>query len=310
MFSVKPFKSILQLIQAFPDEQTCINHLEQLRWEGNVVSPFNSESKVYKCSNNRYKCSSTNKYFNVRTGTIFENSKIPLQQWFIAIYLFATNKRSISSYTLAEEMNITQKSSWFLLQRIRYATEHESFKKEMEGVIEVDETFVGGKNKNRHWDKKVEKSQGRSFKDKTPVLGIYSDGKVQCTVIPDTKASSIQPIVKETVKKDSIIVSDEWHGYRGLEGEYIHEIVDHGRGQYVNASGFTTNSIEGFWNQLKRTFIGTYANVVSRKHMQKYVNEVSFRYNYRDNSVSERLNILLVNTNGRRLKYSTLVGHG
>lgn len=134
MFSCKPFKSILDLVKAFPDEQSCIDHLEWIRWNGKVISPFGSSSRVYKCSNNRYKCSATNKYFNVRTGTIFEGTKIPLQQWILAIYLFTTSKKGISSYTLATELNITQKTAWFLLSRIRYAMDHETFLKEMQGI--------------------------------------------------------------------------------------------------------------------------------------------------------------------------------
>ena len=110
MLELKPFKSILDLLREFPDEQTCINHLETLRWNGNIISPFDINSKTYKCSGNKYKCKNSGKYFNVLTGTIFENTKIPLQTWFLAIYLFTTHNKGISSYTLATELNITQKS--------------------------------------------------------------------------------------------------------------------------------------------------------------------------------------------------------
>jgi transposase-like protein len=310
MFSVAPFKSLMQLAKAFPDDQSCIDHLEWLRWQGNVVSPFNSNSKVYKCKNNRYKCSATNKYFNVLTGTIFENTKIKLQHWFLAIYLFTVHKKGISSYQLAEELAITQKTAWFMLQRIRYAMEHENFIKEMEGVVEVDETFVGGKNKNRHWDKKVKNSQGRSFKDKTPVLGMLNrDSHVQCVVIPDTKTESIQPIIRDRVKPGSVIISDEWNAYRGLASDYGHMVVDHGRGQYVNALGATTNTIEGFWSGFKKGLIGIYHNVVSRKHLQRYANEFSFRYNTRKYDTQERFYLLLQGTNNKRLTYKALTAH-
>lgn len=305
MFSLKPFKSILDLVKAFPDEQSCIDHLEWLRWGGSVVSPFSESSKVYKCSSNRYKCATTNKYFNVRTGTIFEGTKIPLQNWFVAIYLFTVSNKGISSYTLATEMNITQKSSWFLLSRIRYAINHETFISHMEGVVQVDETFVGGKNKNRHWDKKVKNSQGRSFKDKTPVVGLLSEGNVKCVVVDDTKSNSIHPVVINNVKPGSILVSDEWPAYSGLSKLYQHEIVDHGRGQYVNANGFTTNSIEGFWSQFKRTLGGTYIKV-SRKHLQKYCNEITYRFNTRMMNIEEKFNLTILNS-GHRLKYIDLI---
>lgn len=309
MFSVKPFKSVLDLVKAFPTEQACIEHLEWIRWDGNVVSPFDENSKVYRCKNNRYKCTSTNKYFNVLTNTIFENTKIPLQNWFVAIYLFTVHKKGISSYQLAEELSITQKSAWFLLSRIRYAMEHSSFIKEMEGTVQIDETFVGGKNKNRHKDKKVENSQGRSYKDKTPILGMVDEnGKVKCFVVPDTKKESVQPIVRANVKAGSTIYTDEWHAYRGLNKEYDHQYVDHAKKQYVN--GFiTTNQIENFWSHLKRGIIGVY-HFATKKHLQKYADEFSFRYNFRDETVNDKFNIFLKATNNKRLTYANLTAHG
>jgi transposase-like protein len=307
MFSVKPFKSVLDLIKAFPDEQSCIDHLELLRWDGNVVSPFDSSSKVYKVKGNKYKCVNSNKYFNVRTGTIFENTKIPLQTWFLAIYIISSHKKGISSYQLASDLDITQKSAWFMLQRIRYAMEHDMFKKFMEGTVQVDETFVGGRNKNRHWDKKVENSQGRSFKDKTPVVGLLSEGNVKCIVVDNTKGESLHPAVLNNVKPGSILISDEWGGYSGLNKYYHHEIVDHGRGQYVNAAGFTTNGIENFWSQFKKQLIGIHHNRVTKKHLQRYADESSFRYNSRELKTDERLNLLLGGTIGKRLTYKALI---
>lgn len=303
----KPIKSILDLLKAFPTEQSCVEYFEQIIWEGNPVSPFDAASTVYKCSNNRYKCKNTNKYFNVRTGTIFEGTKIPLKQWLVAIYIFTSHKKGISSHQLAKDLDVTQKTAWFMLQRIRYAMEHQTFRKEMEGVIEVDETFVGGKNKNRHWDKKVEHSQGRSFKDKTPVLGILEKGgNVRCVVIPDTKAESIQPIIREQVKPGSTICSDEWHAYRGLSDKYNHSVVDHGRGQYVNPEGATTNTIEGFWSHFKRGINGIY-HKTTRKHLQGYANEFAFRYNFRERPISEKINLFLESVVGKRLTYQRLI---
>lgn len=167
------FKSILDLIKAFPDEQSCINHLEQLRWNSEVVSPFNAESKVYKCAGNKYKCKETGKYFNVRTATIFDNTKIPLQKWFMALYLFSSHKKGISSHQLAKDIDVTQKSAWFLLHRLRYAFEHDNFKSIVGSEpIEIDESYCGGLEKNKHNSKKEKGTQGRSTKSKTPVLGL------------------------------------------------------------------------------------------------------------------------------------------
>lgn len=331
MFSTAPFSSIFDLLKAFPTEQSCIDFLEKVIWKGNVVSPFDSTSKVYKCHNNKYKCKNTNKYFNVRTGTIFEGTKIPLRQWFLTIYLFTSHKKGISSHQLAKDIDITQKTAWFMLQRIRYGMEHASFLKRMEGTIEVDETFVGGKNKNRHKDKKVENSQGRSFKDKTPVMGmlereistqterphklipgkvvkeklITKESRITCRVVPDTKAKSVQPIIFNTVKDGSTVYSDEWWAYNGLNKSYNHSIIDHARGQYKNEDT-CTNSIEGFWSHLKRGIFGIY-HQVSRKHLQKYANEFVFRYNFRKETTSNRFNLFLQATSGKRLTYHCLI---
>lgn len=255
-------KSLFDLQKTFPDEQSCIDYLENLIWAGTPVSPFDPESKVYKCKGNKYKCKNSGKYFNIRTNTFMESSKIPLQKWLFAIWIITSFKKGISSIQLAKEIGVTQKSAWFLAHRVRTAfgmNNDEPF----EGICEADETFVGGKNKNRHKDKKVAQSQGRSFKDKTPVIGILQRGKseiidgkrvttsasrVRCIVASNTRRESIQPFIKETVSKDSVLISDEWHGYKGLENGYDHHIVDHGKKQYVDFDNpeIHSNSIESF----------------------------------------------------------------
>ena len=144
------FNTILDLIKAFPDEQSCIDHLESLRWiNGNVVSPFAPSSKVYKCANNRYRCKDTSKYFNVKTSTLFDNSKIELQKWFLAIWLVTSHKKGISSIQLSKDIGVTQKTAWFMLQRIRNCFGFDN-DNDLSNEVEVDETYVGGKNKNKH----------------------------------------------------------------------------------------------------------------------------------------------------------------
>ncbi|WP_118951844.1 IS1595 family transposase [Taibaiella helva] len=331
MFSVKPFKSLTQLLAAFPNEQSVIDHLEFIRWNGNVVSPFDPTSKVYKCKGNKYRCLNTKKYFNVRTNSIFENSKIPLQTWLMAIYLFTTSKRGISSYTMADQLGITQKSSWFLLSRIRYAMDHPAFAEQLSGEVESDESFFGGKNKNRHHDKKVEKSQGRSFKDKTPVLGLverseytiverpnkndpikkvkeknyHKISRVKCQVVENTGMAAIQPHILKIVEPGSALFTDEWQGYNGMDAYYDHEITDHSKGQYVNGDA-STNRCENFWSQMKRSIIGVYYKT-SRKHLQKYADEMSFRFNFRTNSISEKLDLFLQSASTKRLSYKMLI---
>jgi transposase-like protein len=300
------FNSILELIRTFHNEQSCIDYLEQLRWKNGVVSPFDSLSKVYKCSNNKYRCKNTGKYFNVRTNTIFEGSKISLQKWFITIYLYTSHKRGISSYQLAKDLAVTQKTAWFLLQRLRYATEHEAFVKEFEGIVQCDETFVGGKNKNRHKDKKVPQSQGRSFKDKTPVFGAIekSTGLVKAIVVRDTKVKTIQPLLHQHIKYGSHVMTDEWHAYKGINKYFEHSFVDHGRKQYANEDT-TTNAIECFWSHLKRSIIGVYY-FTSKKHLQLYLNEMTFRYNTKQMKTDRRFDLFLEKTEEKRLTWHSL----
>lgn len=301
------FSSILDLIRAFPNEQSCIDYLTQLRWKNGVVSPFDTTSKVYVCKDNRYKCKNTGKYFNARTNTIFEGSKISLQNWFIAIYLYTSHKRGISSYQLARDLAVTQKTAWFILQRLRYATEHEAFQKAFEGIVQCDETFVGGKNKNRHKDKKVPQSQGRSFKDKVPVFGAIeeSTGWVKAIVVSDTKGQTIKPLLYQHIKQDSHVMTDEWTAYKNI-GNYFHThtYVDHAKKQYAD-EGTTTNAIECFWSHLKRSIIGVYYKT-SKRHLQLYLNEMTFRYNTKELRTDKRFEMYLEKTQQKRLTWQSL----
>ena len=148
------FNTILDLLKTFPNEQSCIDHLESLRWvNADVVSPFDPFSKVYKCANNRYRCKETGKYFNVKTSTLFDNSKIELQKWFLAIWLVTSHKKGISSIQLSKDIGVTQKTAWFMLQRIRNCFGFDN-DNNLSNEVEVDETYVGGKNKNKHNTKK------------------------------------------------------------------------------------------------------------------------------------------------------------
>jgi transposase-like protein len=298
------FESIKELLKAFPDEQTCIDHLSELRWNGDVVSPFDITSKVYKCAGNKYKCKNTGKYFNVRTATLFDNTKVELQTWFLAIYLITNHKKGISSLQLGKDLNITQKTAWFMLQRIRncFGIVNGS---EQNNEVEMDETFVGGKNKNRHADKKVDNSQGRSVKDKTSVfLMVERDGRLVAKVVENTSGQSLTPEVVKHVSASAKIYSDEWTGYNSLQRIYDHSFVKHNQGEFVNGR-IRTNTIENFWSILKRGIIGIY-HFTSKKHLQKYVDEFVFRFNGRNQSTSFRFNSMLANSE-YRLNYKQLI---
>jgi transposase-like protein len=298
------FNSILDLLKAFPNEQACIDHLEALRWGDNITSPFDSTSTVYKCKGNKYRCKNTGKYFNVKTGTMFDNTKVELQKWFLAIYIVTSHKKGISSLQLSKDIDVTQKTAWFMLQRIRNCFGISDNDK-LDNEVEIDETFVGGKNKNRHPDKKVENSQGRSFKDKTPVVGmIERKGKLIAKVTTDTKGETLTPEIIKTVKQSASVISDEGLGYNSLKRIYDHSFVKHNEGEYVNGKIYT-NTIEGFWSLLKRGITGIY-HFTTRKHLQKYVDEFVFRYNSRDYSTSNRFNLFLCNLENR-ITYKELI---
>ena len=288
------FKSIIELMAYFDTEEKCITYLEELRWMNGVVSPYDPTSKVYKGKNHLYYCKNTNRSSNVK-----------LRKWFVAIWLVTSHKKGISSYQLARDLGVTQKTAWFMLQRIRncYGMENEG---ELNGEVEVDETYVGGKNKNRHAGKKVRNSQGRSVKDKAPVLGMVErNGKLVAKTVQDTSARVITPEIVKRVK-DAILYTDEWLGYNTVDKMYEHFIVKHKNGEYVNGKAYT-NTIEGFWSLLKRGIFGIY-HFTSKKHLQRYVDEFVFRYNLREMSDGNRFNLFLCKSE-YRITYKELV-HG
>ncbi len=296
--------SILDLLKAFPDEQSCVDHLEKLRWDGNPLSPFDAESKVYNCKGNRYKCKNTGKYFNVKTNTLFDNTKMPLQKWFLAIWIVTSHKKGISSLQLGRDLDITQKSAWFMLQRIRncFGLHNDE---QLENKVEVDEAYIGGKIKNRHADKKVNYSEGGV--DKTPIVGMVErGGKVKAKAIKDTTMITLTREVINSVKKGATIYSYEYTSYNALRRVYDHSVVKHNAKQYVNGR-IHTNTIEGFWSIFKIGIFGIY-HFTSKKHLQMYVDEFVFRYNTRQGSESDSFNLLLGNTE-RRLTYNHLI-HG
>lgn len=294
-FNITGFRSLYDLLDAFPTEESCIIYLECVRWPFKVISPYDKRSKVYHLGNHKYMCKNTQRVFHVKIGTIFQGTKVPLRKWFLAIWLVTSHKKGISSLQLSRDIHVTQKTAWYMLQKIRkcFICRNEGI---LKNKVEIDETFVGGKNKNRHWNKRVKKSQGRSFIDKTPVLGMLQrKGKVICRVIKNTSRSELTPNILKFIDLTAIIYTDEWQGYNEVSEMYEHYFVDHSRHQYADGDVYT-NTIEGFWSLLKRGIIGIYHHL-SRKHLQLYVNEFCFRYNTRKISSFSRFNLLLRNSN-------------
>ena len=300
----KEIKSIIELIQKFPTEDECYALLEKIRWNGNVVSPYDKTSKVYKCKGHNYRCRKTGKYFNVKTNTMFEASNIKLQKWFLAIWVITSHKKGISSLQLSRDINVTQKTAWFMLQRIRkcFGIENNCI---LDNDVEIDETYVGGKNKNRHAHKKVKNSQGRSMKDKVAVLGMVErNGKLIARIVEDVQADTLTKEILKSVKKSANIYTDEWLGYNEIHKYYNHSIVKHCEKEFVNGNAYT-NNMECFWGILKRGILGIY-HFTSKKHLQIYLDEFVFRYNTRYMTEQNKFETLLSNMNVRT-KYKELI---
>lgn len=299
------FTSIIQLVNTFNTEQKCIDYLQQLRWVDGVVSPFDSTSKVYSCAGNKFKCKNTGKYFNVRTGTMFDDTKMPLQKWFMGIYIVASHKKGISSHQLARDLGITQKSAWFMLHRIRYTLGLDNDNEKLENTIEIDETFVGGKTSNMS-NSKRKTMKGGGSSHMTPVFGMLQrNGNVKAIKVCDTKKETLKPIILANIKRDSLIITDEYHAYKHLKNEFRqHETVSHTSREYTRGI-FHTNSLEGFWSLFKRGILGIY-HFVSPKHLDQYVTEFTYRYNTRKLTDSHRFALVLTNSNNK-VKYNQLI---
>lgn len=299
--------------EAFKDEKTCLEFITYSRWGDKIKCAHCNHEKVYKFKDGkRYKCASPSckKIFTAKTNTIFEHSNIKLTVWMNAANLIAGN--GMSSHQLAKHIGVTQKTAWFMLHRLRSGAFNNGgiFKSKLgknDAIVEVDETFVGGKNKNRHADKKVKNSQGRSYKDKIPVLGMLErGGKVKVATVPDTKRKSVLPIIKKNIVAGSKVMSDEWHAYATLSYiGYDHQFVNHGARQYVDGE-VHTNSIENFWSHFKRRLGGVYIKV-SKKHMRAYAEEAAFRYNTRNMTQRLRLFLLFHNSVGGGVLYKDLI---
>jgi transposase-like protein len=303
------FKSLIQLFDYFKDENTCKLFLMKQRWNGKPSCPHCGSAKMPYITNRGFKCSDKDCYkkFTVITGTIYENTKIPLRTWFAALYLITAHKKGISSLQLSRDLAITQKTSWFMLHRIREMLKNNTMER-FTGIVEADETYMGGKTSNKHkWQRDIINKKGTGTTNKIPVVAVLSrEGKVVTKVIEGFKAlpALVNPFIREQVTPNSTLITDGLGTYRLLAGEYKHEVVNHKNDEYARGI-FHTNTIEGYFSHLKRMIIGTYHSV-SRKHLQAYCNEMSYRYSTREIKDTERFYACMAGMN-IRLKYTDLI---
>ena len=299
------FDTLIQMMRALPDEQAAIDHFTAIRWKHGAFCPTCGSTKVYHFSDRRtHKCGECRKRFSIKVGTIFEDSKIGLREWMLAIWLITSHKKGIASTQLAKDIGVTQKSAWFMLHRLRYAAQTKSFNRPLEGEVEADETFIGGKEKNKHQSKRTGGKQGG--KGKIAVMGILERGGDLVTgTMRNLRAVNVQGAIARVVAPGANIMTDEHVGFVGLQGRYHHHTVNHSAGEYVKDFYNHTNGIESVWSLFKRQIIGTH-HYLSPKHLSRYLGEMTWRFNLRNLGEGDRVNALLDQTSGR-LTYKELV---
>lgn len=303
MMKFAHFTTLMQLVTAIPDEQAAIDHFTALRWEDGAFCPLCGSTRVYHFSDRKtHKCGDCRKRFSIKVGTIFEDSKIGLRKWLMAIWMLTSHKKGIASTTLARDIGVTQKTAWFMLHRLRHAAALASFTAPLDGHVEVDETYVGGKASNRH---KGDPKNGPGTHGKTAVVGaLQRGGRIEAAVIDRPDTATLDGFVHAVAAPGAVISTDEHSGYRHLGRSFEHGVVRHSAGEFAR-DGFHTNGIEGFWSLLKRQITGIH-HYVSPKHLNRYVTESAWRFNLREMGEGERVNRLIIESSGR-LTYKELI---
>jgi transposase-like protein len=301
-------KTLLEAIRYYSDLDLATKAFAALRWPDGPVCPWcGSKENFYTPSRRGWKCKACRKRFSPKAGTICEDSAIGFDKWLTAMWMIASCKNGISSWELHRTLGVTQKSAWFMLQRIRLAMQTGTFEKAV-GRVEVDETFIGGKARNMHKHVREQKITGTGGKDKTIVVGVLErGGKVRATVNESRRKKHLQDHVREHVEPGAEVFTDALKSYEGLDSEYQHQVVDHAI-EYVKGH-VHTNGLENFWSLLKRTLKGTYVSV-EPFHLFRYLDEQAFRYNERKHEHGDlgRFKQVVQGCTGRRLTYLEVTG--
>lgn len=309
MSETKEPKTLQQAVVYFADPNNCIAYLVARRWPDGVTCPTCGSGNVgYLASRRLFQCKNRHpkSQFSIKVGTIFEDSPISLDKWLCAMWLLANCKNGVSSYEIHRDLGVTQKTAWFMLQRIRLALQDDGGGK-LGGEVEVDETFIGGKARNMHVATKKRRITGTGGKDKAIVFGMVErGGKVKAQVVASRKRETLQPEIRKHVEAGSALYSDALLSYQGLASDYAHQVINHAV-SYVEGN-VHTNSMENFWSLLKRGINGTYVSV-EPFHLFRYLDEQAFRYNNRKElNDAGRFDLAVSRIVGKRLTYAEVTG--